>query len=273
MACVIILGIIGIALMDGAPSAELTPAAQPKTEVGNQRWSLVFDDEFAGPSLDQAKWRSGRFGATSAADAPYNPHVEGAYFSSSGVEIADGNLNLVLRPSVRTINGATYTYVSGEVNTDGRFYLRPGMYVEARIKVPTCAGCWPAFWAVPKAQYPPEFDVFEYFDTATPEGSRPRFNFHPAAGGETGPTPYGNPAVDYRQGYHVYGMYWTGSAAIPYLDGTPYDVGVRPTTSLPEYLILNLSMYAHNTPPDGTRMSVDWVRVWEPQAGASPTPR
>ncbi|MGN6753143.1 MAG: glycoside hydrolase family 16 protein [Intrasporangium sp.] len=266
MAClVVVLGGILVACIDGAPSVEPGPGVQAGTGVGRQRWSLVFDDEFDGPTLDPAKWQSGRFGATSEADAPYNPRLEGAYFSSSGVTITDGNLNLVLHPSVRTIDGTTYTYRSGEVNTNGRFYLKPGMYVEARVKVPRCAGCWPAFWAVPKTQYPPELDIFEYFDTSIPSRSQPRFNFHPAGGGETGPTPYGERGVDYRDGYHVYGMYWTGSEAIAYLDGRPYDVGVRATTSLPEYLILNLSMYAHRTPPDGSQMSVDWVRAWQPQ--------
>jgi beta-glucanase (GH16 family) len=241
------------------------PSAKAGTPVAHVRWQLAFSDEFNGAGLDGGKWRSGRFADTSEADAPYNPGEEGAYFTSSAVQVSNGRLQLTLRPSSRTIDGITYTYSSGEVNTNDRFYLTPGMYVEARVKVPHCDGCWPAFWAVPPDRYPPELDVFEYFDTST--HSRPSFNFHPAAGGATGPSPYGQPSVDYRDDYHVYGMYWTGSAAVPYLDGVPYDVGVGQTTSVPEYLILNLSMYAGRTPPPGSRMSVDWVRVWKPGSG------
>ncbi|GAA2018752.1 hypothetical protein GCM10009740_03340 [Terrabacter terrae] len=265
----VVLGAIVVSLVEMAPKVQSAPGVLAYTSVAQQRWSLVFDDEFAGTTLNQSKWRSGRFSATSGADAPYDRRREGAYFTSSGVQVADGNLNLVLHPSVRRINGVTYTHSSGEVNTNGRFYLQPGMYVEARVKVPRCAGCWPAFWMVPRSQYPPELDVFEFFDTSVPNVSRPRFNFHAADGSETGTTPYGESNVDYRDGYHVYGLYWTGSAAIPYLDGRPYDVGVRATTSLPEYLILNLSMYAHRTPPDGSRMSVDWVRAWKPKVSPS----
>ncbi|HEX5532474.1 MAG TPA: glycoside hydrolase family 16 protein [Actinomycetales bacterium] len=243
------------------------PAVMAATPVAHGRWMLAFRDEFDGSALDAGKWRSGRFGDSSDADAPYNPGREGAYFSSSAVQVSGGRLSLTLRPSVRTIDGVTYTYAGGEVNTNGRFFLTPGMYVEARVKVPRCDGCWPAFWAVPAAQYPPELDVFEYFDTSVASHSRPSFNFHPVGGGATGPSPYGHLNVDYRDGYHVYAMYWTGSSAVPYLDGVPYDLGVRPTTTVPEYLILNLSMYAGRTPPSGSRMSVDWVRVWKPASG------
>jgi beta-glucanase (GH16 family) len=240
------------------------PAVEAATPVAHGRWSLVFHDEFGGSALDGGKWRSGRFGDTSHADAPYNPSQEGAYFSSSSVQLSGGRLHLILRPSARTIDGVHYTHVGGEVNTNGRFFLTPGMYVEARVKVPRCDGCWPAFWAVPAAQYPPELDVFEYFDTSVPGHPRPSFNFHLVGGGATGPSPYGHLNVDYRDGYHVYGMYWTGSSAVPYLDGVPYDLGVRATTSVPMYVILNLSMYAGRTPPPGSEMSVDWVRVWKP---------
>jgi beta-glucanase (GH16 family) len=242
------------------------PDVQTGTPASRGHWTLAFDDEFGGTSLDAGKWRSGRFGDTSGGDAPYNPGQEGAYFTSSAVSVSDGRLHLTLQPSQRTIDGVDYTYASGEVNSNGRFFLTPGMYVEARVKVPRCEGCWPAFWAVPADRYPPELDVFEYFDTGT--HSRPSFNFHPESGGATGPSPYGHLNVDYREGYHVYGLYWTGSSAVPYLDGVPFDVGVGPTTSVPEYLILNLSMYADRTPPSGTRMSVDWVRVWKPASGA-----
>lgn len=266
----VVIGAVVVSLVEMAPNVQSAPGVLSFTSVAKQHWSLVFDDEFAGTTLNHSKWQSGRFSTTSGADAPFNPRLEGAYFTSSAVQVADGNLNLLLRPSVRRIHGVTYTYSSGEVNTNGRFSLEPGMYVEARIKVPRCAGCWPAFWAIPDSQDPPpELDLFEFFDTSVPTHSRPQFNFHFAKDRATGATPYGEADVDYRDGYHVYGMYWTRSAAIPYLDGRPYDVGVRATTSLPQYLILNLSMYAHRTPPDGTRMSVDWVRAWRPQASPS----
>jgi beta-glucanase (GH16 family) len=268
-ACLVVsAGIVVALIASAAPGcADSGPCVNAGTPVARQSWSPAFDDEFNGTVLDPGKWQSGRFGATSTADAPYNPGIEGAYFSSAGVQVTGGTLNLTLTPSVRTIDGVTYAYGSGEVNTNGRFYLKPGMYVEARVKVPRCDGCWPAFWAVPKTQYPPELDVFEYFDTSVPGHSRPEFNFHAPGGGVTGPSPYGQTDKDYRGGFHVYGMYWTGAAAVPYLDGRPYDVGVRATTSLPEYLILNLSLYANNAPPAGTRMSVDWVRVWKPSGG------
>jgi beta-glucanase (GH16 family) len=162
----------------------------------------------------------------------------------------------------RTVDGTDYPYRSGTVHSAPGMVIRSGDYVEARIEVPTCDGCWPAFWAVPQGgKWPPEIDVMENFDTATQV--LPTFNYIDEKGGKTGPTPYGQPEVDYRSGYHVYGLLWKGTTLTPYVDGVAYpSVTAKDLPKSGLGLILNLSVARGGSAPQGTRMSVDWLRVW-----------
>lgn len=225
-------------------------------------WSLDFRDEFDGNTIDYNKWSTGRWGRTTTGDTPFNTSIEGAYFVSTNVSVSNGNLALTLTPSVKTLNGKTYTYASGQVQSNGHYFLTPNTYIEARIKVPGCTGCWPAFWTVPNGQWPPETDIFEFFNTST--AAQPKFNLHRAGGGQSGPKIYGETTVDYRDEYHTYGLYWNGTQYISYLDGKAYDLGVTDPTTIPQFIILNLSMYDGNTPPSGSAMYVDWIRTWKP---------
>src|SRR4051794_2560365 len=217
---------IGMAVTASAATdcAATVPCVDPGTEVAGQGWKLDFGDEFNTSTLDSTKWRTGRWSQTTAGDNPYNPDIEGAFFSSNNASVANGNLNLTIKPEVRTINNVTYTHSSGNVNSETKYALTPGTYVEARIKVPQGDGLWPAYWETPSNMWPPEMDFFEFFDTNVQ--SQPRFNFHRANGSQTGPSVYGTAGVDYRNAFHVYGTLWTGTEAIPYIDGKPYDVGV-----------------------------------------------
>lgn len=251
------VGVIWVAISRAASNcADTAPCAVQGTSVANANWSLVFADEFSGNVLDSSKWSTGRHADTTLADEPYNAGREGAFFKSSNVSVANGAATIRLQPERNTIKGVTYQYSSGEINTERKLYLKPGQYVEARIKVPKCAGCWPAFWTVPV-----EFDIFEFFNTSVK--ARPAFNYHSAPNQETGPTAYGEAKADYRNSYHIFGMYWTETSVVPFLDGKPYPMNIGATTSVPEALILNLSTYAR-TQPGAAQMNIDWVRVWGP---------
>jgi beta-glucanase (GH16 family) len=219
-------------------------------------------DEFNGPSLDRGIWQPYRY-TPETGDLPFNPALEDAWFSPHNVQVRDGLLQLRLRPEPRTLAGRRYPHSSGVVQASASHRITPGTYVEARVRVPTCSGCWPAFWAIPSRQWPPEIDVFEYFDTA--EQTRPAFNYHLPGGGQVGPSEYGSPSVDYRDGFHVYGLLWTAAAAVPHVDGVghPGAAAYTEMTSLPLELVINLSLAA-GAPTSRATMAVDWVRVWRP---------
>jgi beta-glucanase (GH16 family) len=242
----------------GAPGRASPQFADPHTAPG--AWSLAWHDEFNGNLLDRSAWEPSRFG-DSTGDGPFEPTRESTWFSTSRVAVRDGNLVLSLAREEKTINDRTYTYSGGVVQALKSHWVESGTYLEARIKVPECDGCWPAFWLVATDRYPPETDIFEFFGTQS--DSRPSFNYHPEEGNQTGPDHYGAPDADYRGEYHTYGLLWEGTRAIPYLDGRPYPaVAAGNVSNLPMMLIMNLSVQAGHSPDIHSEMLVDWVRAW-----------
>jgi beta-glucanase (GH16 family) len=232
-------------LPDSAPAGGLT--------------RLAFSDDFSGDQLSRKKWLASRDGHRSGA---FNPDKEGAYFDPKNVTVSGGQLHLTLRDAPGTrVWGKSYRWASGAVTTQGRFTFGDGSYVAARIHLPTSDGLWPAFWTAVPNRWPPETNIFEYFGTQ--QQTRPRFNYHPPTGPHRGTRPYGEADVDYRQGWHTYGLLRQGGVLTPYVDGVAYpEASVAGADSLRHFLILNLSAYAGHDPEPGSRMSVDWVRVW-----------
>lgn len=244
-----------------SPSSPAVANFLPSVNSGTPALSktkLVFSDEFNGSTLDPSKWNTGRYTRTTVGDAPFNPKLEAAYYASSQVTVSNGNAHLTIAPSQATIGGKNYNFVSGLIQSENHFTLTPGTYVEARVKIDKCSGCWDAFWAQPSGKWPPEIDIFEFFQ---PE-SAPKYNFHPEAGGQSGPTAFGEPHTSYLGQYHTYGMLWDGVRATPYLDGKPYATQPA-STRIPMYLILNLAVYDGFSPAAGSNMAIDWVRAWD----------
>ncbi|MGY1708529.1 family 16 glycosylhydrolase [Geodermatophilus sp. SYSU D00758] len=254
----------------GAPTATAAPTEPPRTDgpPGDPAgWVQVFGDEFDGDTLDRSRWRPSRYDDGDD-DGPYNPTVEGAYYSEDNVSVRDGSAVLEVRPEPATVEGVDHTHSSGVITTEGTFALQDGDYLEARVRVPTGDGLWPAFWTHPLDRWPPEIDVFEYFDTTL--DSRPTFVYHFPGRigfrGETSRGVYGDAGTDYREGWHTYGMYRVNGRITVHLDGQPQpEVGVPiRADDLPHYVILNLAVYAGKQPEPGSAVLVDWVRVWRP---------
>jgi beta-glucanase (GH16 family) len=220
----------------------------------------VFSDEFDGSRVDPGRWRCNRFGGDSD-DAPFNPGSEAAFFSPGNVGVRAGAAVLTARPQPTRLDGRSYTHSSGTLSTEGSFELLPGDHLEARVRVPRGQGLWPAFWTVPSGRWPPETDVFEFFDTDVQ--STPQFTYHRASGEQAGPVSYGDPSVDHRDSWHVYGLLRGPDRLVPYVDGVAFPAAAVPDPDdLPQFIVLSLSVYAGASPPVGAEMAVDWVRAW-----------
>jgi beta-glucanase (GH16 family) len=275
--------VIGQVGLNGTPSSgaereDLTapvdgpaPAPQPPPPTDGPpgdpaSWTTAFADEFDGTSIDPARWRVNRYGGADD-DGAFNPDIEGAYYSPDNVGVAGGSAWLEIRPEPATIEGRPYTHSSGMLSSQGTFEMQDGDFVEARVWLPTGPGLWPAFWTQPADRWPPEIDILEVFDTG--KSGTPYFVYHPLPAGDgvnrDTMQVYGEPGADYRQSWHTFGLLRSGGLLVPYLDGVAYpSAGASGADTLPQYLMLNLAMYAGNQPDPGARMLIDWVRVWRP---------
>lgn len=240
------------------------PCVDSASEVASKKWSLDFSDEFNGTSLDKNKWADQRGPNSPGYGDPFNPDMEDAFYKPGNVTVANGNLTLTIKQE----SASGYPYTSGVVQSERSYSFPSGSFIESSIKIPSCSGCWPAFWTLDMSadqHWPPEIDIFEMFGTQSDK--KPQFNYHWSASGnqQSGPSAYGS-LNDYTGSYHIYGLYWNGNKAIPYLDGIAYpSVGVTSNmTKANQFIIYDLAVQKGSKPTNGSHMLVDWVRVWKP---------
>lgn len=235
-------------------------------------WRLVWADEFDGPAgadVDSSKW-SREVGATGWG----NNELENYTRSIDNAHL-DGNGDLVIR-AVRTQAG----YTSARLNTRGHYSVTYGR-IEARIKVPSGAGTWPAFWMMgdTREQWPDcgEIDIMEQVGR---EPAVVHATIHgPGYSGAEGITaqfamPNGEPVAN---DFHVYALDWEPDLIRWYIDSHLYHVVSRANVSshnrwvfdAPFYLLLNLAVGGNLAGPVDAQspypkdMIVDYVRVWE----------
>lgn len=221
--------------------------------------NTLWEDDFDGSTLDTSVWTASRSGGD--LDGAYNPDLENAYFATTQVSVASSNVVLKLEPhSTVTINGYTYDYVSGAIQTYGKMMLwRPGTFLHGYIKVPAGDGLWPAFWGASATRWPPECDIFEYFDTSSV--TVPKFNYHYPDQSQTGPTAYGS--GDLTGAYHKYGVWWdTDGSITPYLDEVEQTaLAITGAATDPNGVIFNLSLYRGHSPTTPAYAYCDWMAL------------
>jgi len=221
---------------------------------------MVFSDEFNGTSLDLTKWRPNWDGGTDAAITPPVNSTETACYDPRQVTVGNGELDLTAIANPCTVNGKTYPYRSGLIESNGKYSFSYGVF-EARIWTPAGSGVWPAFWSDGQSwPLDGEIDVLEAYGTDASSS----FHYHYPGGG-----PGGNSTVPgSTAGWHTYAADWEPGVITWYYDGQPVyrltnaDLGGYSITAAPQYLILNLGMqYSPATVP--ATMRVDYVRVWQ----------
>jgi beta-glucanase (GH16 family) len=246
---------------------------------------LVFEDEFngrAGSAADPSKWTPETGGAGWG-----NQELQ-YYTDSTDNAFLDGAGSLVIK-AIRLSPPLTLNcwygpceYTSARLITKGKFDFQYGR-VEARIKIPSGQGIWPAFWMLGKnidtAGWPAcgEIDILENI------GREPTIihgTVHgPGYSGANGiGAPYslpGNPVFADR--FHNYAAEWSADSIRFYVDGkayktiTPKDLpqGSKWAFDQPFFMLLNIAV-GGGWPgsPDGTSvfpqtMMVDYVRVYK----------
>ncbi|MBK8516339.1 MAG: glycoside hydrolase family 16 protein [Saprospiraceae bacterium] len=123
-------------------------------------YSLVFNDEFDGNSLDTSKWFAFYpYGPEYAPDscAFCRTHVSANIFRDENVTVKNNLLYLKSEQTGGTWFNTNYNYTSGMVHSKQKFTTY-GKY-EVRCKLPKGKQQWPAFWVF---GWNTEIDIFEF---------------------------------------------------------------------------------------------------------------
>lgn len=261
------------------------------------RFELVWSDEFNGTELDKNKWQ-------------YNwweRERKGGYWHEDMVEVKDGNLVITTayfedglptpeaykgyfekHPSDKDYRGGWYT---GVVETRGKFEGLYGYY-ECRAILPKSSGMWSAFWMMNEGVYKvdgsgkdgTEVDIFEsmyYKDVWWGAGDAVVTGIHYDGYGDghqgdsIGKWFANNPYEE----FNTYGVEWTPTEYIFYINGV--ETGRLSTGGVsqnPEYMILSCEVAGANgvadadrhgtgkismEPGDTAEFIVDYVRVYQ----------
>ncbi|HEX2780279.1 MAG TPA: glycoside hydrolase family 16 protein [Gemmatimonadaceae bacterium] len=255
---------------------------------------LIFFDDFDGPSLDRGKWN------VEVRGAAVNDEQQGYIDSSATVYIATGKEvagasggALIIRPryapGYTTPDGHRHDFVSGHLDTKGHVEFTYGT-AAARMRLPSGAGFWPAFWLLGTGDWPAtgEIDVME--NVGEPDWTSVALH----GPGYSGDTPLFNrlylPPEHDATRWHVYSVDWAPDSLIFRVDDTIVYRATRPmienygkwSYDNPKFIILNLALGgAYPLKTNGVRtpyaglpastvdviqrgggkVLVDWVRV------------
>jgi beta-glucanase (GH16 family) len=245
------------AIVNNVVTASAGPTApggfQPTGIPGN--WTLTFDDEFSGNSLDTTKWNT---------NPGWTMITDDAYMSASEISVGNGSADL--RVDNFSTGGAAFT--SSMINTQNKYSFTYGV-AEARIQIPRGNGVDAGFWLIPNnGSWPPEIDIIEL---VTQVANYAIMTYHWGSANNALPQYYGGP--DYSAGFHIFSVNWQPGSITWYIDGAQraqYAVSAN-ITNLPMYIIVNPDVCSPGTWCAGDmssnsypmHMAVDYVRVWQ----------
>jgi beta-glucanase (GH16 family) len=248
-----------------APSGSVSPPAPPGP------WRLVFADDFGGGTLDGGRWVTcydwNQGGCTNASNHELQWYTPGQVAVTGGAAV----LTAARRGTVG-LAGRRYPWTSGMLST-GRPYWTAAPrftfcygYLEARIKMPSAAGMFPAFWMLAADESgSPEVDVVEQIGNHT--SAFMNLHWRTASGiGVQDPATYG--PEDFSAGYHDFAVDWEPGRITWYIDGVSrYRVDNRSMVpAVPIEVVFTLAVGFPDPPPVGVStgaMSIDRVRVWQ----------
>lgn len=200
----------------------------PENGYVPEGYSLVWNDEFKGRTIDNAKWSTGYTRMTGTDEL--------VGFNDANVRNVNGGMLLMTAmknpdpTNPDSYSGAKYI-TTNSLTTENRMSFKYG-YLEVRAKVPYKEGCWPSLWlrspnatqtdSTGKDGYNMEVDIIEPFGYT----DKNKLTIH-----ETEISNSDNhcqaASAEYNFGYsenlsnefHVYGFLWTENGMTFYVDG------------------------------------------------------
>lgn len=239
-------------------------------------WTLTFNDEFNGTSIDTTKWNVRNNDSNSN---------EQSYLLAANVGVANGNLQITAKKE--NVGGKLYT--SGYIDSIGKFSQRYGLWrMRAKLNTPigSSQGIWPALWLRGDTSVM-EIDIIEAWGVGA---SGPLNGYRTGSGagtlwestnGGAKLSAWATAAgVDLSADFHIYECEWTADYIALRCDGVEF-VRATPTNfpymTGPNYagaanMRINVQVSsdgAYYGAPDASTvfpntLLVDWVRVYTP---------
>lgn len=235
-------------------------------------YALVWQDEFDETSRlpDTQKWRY-ETGGNGWGNNELETYIPGFQGTDTCALISGGTLKI----TAKTVGSRV---LSARMNTNESWTYG---YFEARLKMPSGKGTWPAFWMMPKdnSDWPGcgEIDIMEYVgyrpDVAQASVHCQAFN---GAAGNNKTGTYSVPGAE--QNFYTFGLLWTADEITAYVNGVKYfsypnDHENKQETwpfNVPFYLKLNLAWGGNWGGLRGVDESalpatyeIDYVRVYQ----------
>jgi beta-glucanase (GH16 family) len=251
-------------------------------------WELVWQDEFigdAGQAPDPRAWTydvGGGGWGNNQLEYDTDRVCQGPSDTTCNARLdGQGHLEIVARLDDPPFPLGRY-FTSARIVTRGRVEQREGR-IEARLKLPTGQGIWPAFWML-GADYPavgwPQCGEIDIMEARGQEPAVVHGSLHGPGyfGGGAFTQSYRLPGgAGFNDDYHVFAVEWDDAKILFEVDGSVYQRVGKPDVEAkgkwvfdhPFYIILNVAVGGDYVgSPDGTTsfpqsMLVDYVKVFE----------
>jgi GH18 family chitinase len=258
-------------------TSNVTPTITPTT---GQCWTLVWSDEFNGPSIDTTNWNF-ETGCTGWGNSEYENYTNNA--ANSYTQGGD----LVIKAVDLGTGGGNCGYTSARMTTRGKRHFTYGK-IEARIKCPYGQGIWPAFWMlgsdIDTISWPAcgEIDILEMIGGGSGRDNVCFGTAHWDNGGNQ--SAGGQHSIVWpaklSDDYHIYDIEWDAVSIKFFMDGVNYSTVNTTAAGMEEFqgkyffILLNVAVGGPGSwpgAPDGTTvfpqmMNVDYVRWYQMQA-------
>ena len=279
----LVVGLAGSTAGCGGAAKPSSGTPAPSGVAVGTPWHLIWQDEFdgkAGAPPDPSHW-----GYDLGSQSGWGNN-EWEYYTKDPANAAtdgSGHLAITARKSDGSIDCyyGPCQYTSARLLTKNLFQFKYGL-VQARIKVPSGVGLWPAFWMLGSNIDTEGWAGCGEVDVMENVGRTPNTLYGTLHGpGYSGGSGIGgtvNTTAPLSADYHVYAVEWSPEAVKWTLDGKQF-FEVKPSDAAPNdwvfdhdfFILLNLAvggLFAGLISPDTAfpaTMSVDYVRVYQLQ--------
>lgn len=273
-----------------------------KLDRSDEGYTLVWNDEFDGETLDSAKWTY-MYGTGEQYGLDGWGNSEQQYYTDreENLKVEDGKLKITAIKEETNYEGMPYTSarIRTMANDEEALFATTYGRIEARIKMPVGEGLWPAFWMLPvdpsiynQWAASGEIDIMEARGRLPGEiGGTLHYGKNWPGNVYTGEEYYFEEGTDISD-FHVYSLEWEPGeirwyvdeecyytmnkwysqgpgAAAEYTSPAPFDV--------PFYILLNMAVggtFDSEANLDNAEfpatMEVDFVRVYEKEGELKP---